>query len=133
MTPDSSAIVAAFAPWHPLHDRARRALRGIADLVAHAELETYSVLTRLPSPFKTEPPTVADYLQRRHPGERLVLPPARRRALLEELASNDLGGGRVYDALIAVTASHHGHELATCDRRATLTYERVGAAFKLLA
>lgn len=54
MTPDSSAIVAAFAPWHPLHDQARKALRGVADLVAHAELETYSatpVYERLGTPF----------------------------------------------------------------------------------
>lgn len=90
------------------------------------------MLTRLPSPFKTQPAAVAEYLRRRHPGERLVLAPARRRALLDELAMNDLAGGRVHDALIALTASHHGHELTTCDRRATLTYERVGASFALL-
>lgn len=61
-----------------------------------------------------------------------MLAPARRAALVDELASNDLAGGRVYDALIAVTASGHGHELATCDRRATVTYERVGASFTLV-
>jgi len=37
-----------------------------------------------------------------------------------------------YDALIAATASEHRLELLTCDRRASATYERFGARFKLL-
>jgi predicted nucleic acid-binding protein len=61
-----------------------------------------------------------------------VLAPARRAALVDELALERPRRRAVYDALIAVTASGHGHELATCDRRATVTYERVGASFTLL-
>lgn len=105
----------------------------MADLVAHAELETYSVLTRLPSPFRVRPETVAEYLRRRHPGARLVLPPARRKSLVDELARLGLAGGSVYDALIAATAAHHGHPLVTCDRRATTVYDCLGARFELLA
>lgn len=132
MTPDSSAIVAAFAPWHPLHDAARRALRGLSDLVAHAELEAYSVLTRLPSPFRADPSIVARYLRERHPGGRLVLPARARCAFVERLACAALAGGRAYDALIAATAAHHGHPLVTCDRRATAVYERLGTGFECL-
>jgi len=132
VTPDSSAIVAAFAPWHPLHDAARRALRGVGDLIAHAELETYSVLTRLPSPFRVQPAAVAEYLRRRHPGRRLVLPGLGRAAFVADLAAKGLAGGAVYDALIAATAAHHDQTLATCDRRATAVYERLGARFDLL-
>jgi len=132
LTPDSSAIVAAFAPWHPLHDAARRALRGIEDLVSHAELETYSVLTRLPSPFRVQPAAAAEYLRRRHPGRRLVLPRSGRTAFVTNLAGKGLAGGAVYDALIAATAAHHDQTLATCDRRATAVYERLGARFDLL-
>ena len=40
------------------------------------ELEIDSVLTRLPAPFRVEGELAADYLRRRHPGARLVLPAA---------------------------------------------------------
>lgn len=100
--------------------------------MAHAEIETYSVLTRLPPPFRAQPSVVADYLRRRHPGPRLVLPPSARGILVERLASDGLTGGVVYDALIAATAAHHDHPLVTCDQRAVQVYERVGAAFELI-
>jgi len=132
VTPDSSAIVAAFAPWHPLHRTARRKLRGIDDLVAHAELETYSVLTRLPAPFRVEGELAAYYLRRRHPGARLVLPAAGRVRLVTRLAMGAVSGGMVYDALIAATAADHGLTLLTCDRRAVPVYERLQAPFELI-
>ena len=133
MTPDSSAIIAAFAPWHPLHDQARLALRGVEDLIAHAELETYSTLTRLPAPFRVGPTLAAEYLRRRHSGERLVLPARERSAFADRLAHAGLAGGRVYDALIAATADHHDRVLISCDRRAVAVYERLGARIDLLA
>jgi len=108
-------------------------LRGIADLVAHAELETYSVLTRLPAPSRADPQLVAEYLRRRHPGARLVLDARSRRSLVGDLGARGLAGGRVYDALIAATAAHHGHELLSCDLRAANVYERLGTEFQLLA
>ena len=132
MTPDSSAIVAAFAPWHPLHDRAVAALRNVSDLVAHAELEAYSVLTRLPPPFRVDPGLAAEYLQRRFGGSRHVLPARERKRLVRRLAASDIAGGRVYDALIAATAAHRDLRLISCDRRASSVYDRVGAKFELL-
>src|SRR5580692_577666 len=54
-TPDSSVIVAAFASWNPHHEAALQALGDSRDLVTHAELESYSVLTRLPEPMRAEP------------------------------------------------------------------------------
>jgi len=131
LTPDSSAIVAGFASWHPLHERIRKALRGIEDLVAHAELETYSVLTRLPAPFRVEPALAAEYLSRRYPGGRLVLPAPARTGLISRLAAERIAGGPAYDALIALTAAEHNRAIVTCDRRATSVYERVGARFEL--
>ena len=132
MTPDSSALIAAFAPWHEHHEAARRALRSIEDLVAHAELETYSVLTRLPAPFRVSPGVVSDYLRRRHPGDRLVLSAAGRRDLIERLSGLSISGGTVYDALVAATAIHHGKRLVSCDRRATPVYEQLGADVELV-
>jgi len=132
LTPDSSAIVAAFAAWHPVHDRARRALRGVEDLVAHAELEAYSVLTRLPPPFRVEPALVSEYLRRRHPGARLVLPAAARTRLIDDLAQSAVSGGAVYDALIALTAQDNERVLVTCDERALSLYERLGVPVRAL-
>ena len=133
MTPDSSAIVAAFSPWHPQHRPALEALRGVTDLVAHAELEAYSVLTRLPAPFRAEPSIAAEYLRRRFPGARIVLPAAQRSSLVSRLAGAGVAGGKTYDALIGATAREAGRELLTCDRRAIAVYERVGARFQLIA
>jgi predicted nucleic acid-binding protein len=133
VTPDTSAIVAAFSPWHPQHGPAREALRDVRDLVAHAELEAYSVLTRLPAPFRAEPAIAAEYLRRRFPGSRIVLPAAQRRSLVSRLAAAGVAGGKAYDALIGATAREAGRELITCDRRATPVYERVGARFHVIA
>lgn len=132
MTADASAVVAAFSSWHPLHDDARKVLRRVRELVAHAELEAYSVLTRLPAPFRAEPALVAEYLRRRHPGARLVLDAGTRRSLVEQFAAQAVAGGRVYDALIATTAAQHGLELVSCDQRAVSVYRQMGARFVLL-
>ncbi|MGH2853907.1 MAG: hypothetical protein ACRDLF_06920, partial [Solirubrobacteraceae bacterium] len=55
VTPDSSVVIAAFASWNRHHEAAVEALGDARDLVAHVELESYSVLTRLPEPFRAQP------------------------------------------------------------------------------
>jgi predicted nucleic acid-binding protein len=129
VTPDSSVVIAAFASWNRHHEAAIEALAGddVRDLLAHAELETYSVLTRLPEPFRAEPAFVAEYLRRDFPGRRMVLPERERRNLLTRLASLSISGGAVYDAMAAATATHHGHGLLSCDRRAAPMYGRLDA------
>jgi predicted nucleic acid-binding protein len=126
LTPDSSVVIAAFASWHQHHEAAARALRDVRDLVGHVALETYSVLTRLPEPLRAEPALVARYLREDFSGERLLLAEPEQRALIGRLADLSISGGAVYDALVAVTAEHHGHRLISCDRRAAMTYERLG-------
>ena len=132
MTPDASVIVAAFGAWHGRHAEVIESIRGLNDLVAHAELEAYSVLTRLPERFRATGPFVARYLSERFPGARLSLDEVERRALVGRLAAEGITGGAVYDALITATASAHGHELLTLDARAARVYERAGAHFRLL-
>lgn len=132
MTPDASVIVAASAPWHGRHGEAARAVRGLADLVAHAELEAYSVLTRLPEGFRAVAPAVAQYLAERFPGRRMSLDEPERATLVSRLAGEGIAGGAVYDALIALTARAHDRELLTLDARAVGVYERLGARFVLL-
>jgi predicted nucleic acid-binding protein len=127
VTPDSSVVIAAFASWNQHHEAAVEALahHDARDLLAHAELESYSVLTRLPEPFRAEPALVADYLHRDFSGRRMVLPERERRNLLRRLASLSIAGGAVYDAMAAATAAHHGHGLLSCDRRAASVYSRL--------
>jgi predicted nucleic acid-binding protein len=126
VTPDSSVVIAAFSAWNEHHEAAIEALGDARDLVAHAELESYSVLTRLPEPLRAEPELVAEYLLEDFSGKRMVLGEAERRALIGRLALLSIAGGAVYDALVAVTAAHHGYRLLSCDRRAASTYDRLG-------
>jgi predicted nucleic acid-binding protein len=127
VTPDSSVVIAAFATWNRHHEAAIEALveNGIDDLVSHAELESYSVLTRLPEPFRAEPALVAEYLHMDYPGKRMVLPERPRRDLVRRLASRAIAGAAVHDAIVAATAAHHGHGLLSCDRRAAFSYNRL--------
>lgn len=123
LTPDSSVVIAAFASWNEHHDAAVRALGDVRDLVAHVELEAYSVLTRLPEPFRAAPDLVARYLREDFSGKRMVLAEPERRGLLDRLVGLSISGGAVYDAIVAVTADHHGQALLSCDRRAARTYD----------
>jgi predicted nucleic acid-binding protein len=127
VTPDSSVVIAAFATWNRHHEAAVRALteNDVRDLLAYAELESYSVLTRLPEPFRAEPVFVAEYLRQDYPGRRMILPERERRNLVTRLASLSIAGGAAYDAVVAATAAHHGHGLLSCDRRAATVYSRL--------
>jgi predicted nucleic acid-binding protein len=126
LTPDTSVVIAAFASWNEKHEAAIEALGDVRDLVAHVELEAYSVLTRLPEPLRAQPSLVAEYLREDFSGERMVLPGSERRTLVERLAGLSISGGAVYDATVAATADHHGRTLLSCDRRAARTYDRLG-------
>jgi predicted nucleic acid-binding protein len=134
VTPDSSVVIAAFSSWNEHHEAALEALAAerVTDLLAHVELECYSVLTRLPEPFRAEPVLVAEYLRRDFPGKRLVLPGRERRELLSRLAALSISGSAVYDAMAAATAAHHGHSLLSCDRRAASVYSRLDAEVSYL-
>lgn len=125
-TPDSSVVIAAFASWNEYHEAAIAALGDIRDLVAHVEIEAYSVLTRLPEPFRAQPATVRRYLTEDFSGRRMLLPEREWRTLIRKLADLEISGGAVYDAIIALTASHYSRRLLSCDRRATRTYETLG-------
>lgn len=125
MTPDSSVVIAAFGEWNTHHEAAIEALGDVRDLVSHVELETYSVLTRLPEPFCAAPALVAEYLREDFSGRRLALAERERRQVVERLAKLSISGGAVYDAIVGITAQRHGHRLLTCDRRATSTYRKL--------
>ncbi|PZS30235.1 MAG: VapC toxin family PIN domain ribonuclease [Pseudonocardiales bacterium] len=129
---DSSVVVACFGAWHENHAAALNVLEQGPLLPLHATLEAYSVLTRLPDPFRAAPATVAEFLRRTFPGPRLALDHKEHEALPTRLATLGVAGGAVYDALIAFTARAAGAELVTLDRRALGTYQRCGAPTRLL-
>jgi predicted nucleic acid-binding protein len=129
---DSSVVVAGFGAWHEHHSAAREALRERPGLPAHAALEAYSVLTRLPDPHRADAVVVAEFLRRQFGPRRLVLPAREHAALPGRLAAWGITGGAVYDALIGLTAAAAGAELHSLDARAKATYARCGVSARLL-
>ena len=94
-------------------------------LSGHALPETYSVLTRLPGDLRLAPADAARLIAERFV-EPLVLGQAPGGVLPDVLGRLGVGGGAVYDALVALAAVEHGASLATRDARARSTYETVG-------
>ena len=124
--------VAALTAWHVAHESARRAAAD-AVLPAHARVETYSVLTRIPPPHRLAPAFVAELLERRFPAADTVAPSAAlSRELVGRCGEHGVAGGAVYDALVGLTAREADILLLTRDERAARTYERVGVPFRLM-
>ena len=129
---DSSVVVAAFATWHEHHAIASGAMAGRPRLVAHAAVEAYSVLTRLPPPHRAHPSIVHTFITERFSEPFLVLSETGYQELLAAVAAGQILGGPAYDALIAFTAAKHQATLLSLDRRAVATYEAVGASVEQL-
>jgi predicted nucleic acid-binding protein len=129
---DTSVAVAAFATWHEKHAVARAVVDSGARLVAHCGVETYSVLTRLPSPHRAPADVVSMFLENRFPGAWLSLPPKACAALVSRLAAAGIVGGASYDGLVAAAAVHAGATLASCDHRAIRTYDAIGVRYRLV-
>jgi predicted nucleic acid-binding protein len=129
---DSSVVIAAFATWHSAHEEAAEVVRNAPELPAHAGLEAYSVLTRLPDPNRANPATVRAFLARAFPNDWLVLPGAEMSGLIAEFAECGVAGGATYDGLIAATARAAGATLVTCDRRARSVYDRLGVSVRFV-
>jgi predicted nucleic acid-binding protein len=71
-------------------------------------------------------------LDRAFPEEPLTLSPTGHRAMIACLARAEVGGGRIYDAVIGATAAEADVLLLTADRRALSTYALVGANVELV-
>ena len=115
---DSSVVIAAFASWHEHHAIARKAMTGRPRLIAHAAVESYSVLTRLPPPHRASPAIVHSFITERFTDPFLTLSESGYQELLATVAAGQILGGPAYDALIAFTAAEHNATLVSLDRRA---------------
>src|SRR4249919_2941779 len=121
---DSSVVIAGLLSWHEFH---KRALQSLEKAMAARRLlipfpvlvESYSVMTRLPSPHRLRP-EVAHQLLHESLGETRVVGLSSRKAwtFLGEWAATSTAGGRVYDAVIASAALEaHATELLTLNPR----------------
>lgn len=95
-------------------------------------VETYSVLTRLPSGLAVAPGLAAKTLAARFHGSVLRLGDEQRASLLPRLADAGVLGGASYDGLVALEAKSHSEVLLTLDERAQVTYQRLGAPFSVI-
>jgi predicted nucleic acid-binding protein len=130
---DTSVAVALLVGDHVHHESTSRAVGARRlGLAGHAAFETFSVLTRLPSPVRRVPRVVAELIGANFPDTRF-LSAAHAGRLVAELASAGLGGGAIYDALVGATAREHGVRLATRDRRATETYRVLGVEIEIVS
>jgi hypothetical protein len=125
-------VIAAFATWHEHHSIARKAMAGRPRLIAHAAIESYSVLTRLPPPHRAHPSIVHAFISERFTEPFLALSETGYLQLLATVAAGQILGGPAYDALIAFTAVEHQVTVLSLDQRATPTYEAVGATVEQL-
>jgi predicted nucleic acid-binding protein len=116
--PDSNVMIKALAQWQADHQIARDEIEGrlrageAMVLAGHAVLETFSVLTRMPAPYRISPSQAlraisGDYLER---GSFVALEAEAYPDLLADLAARRVAGGRTYDAVIARCA-----EMASVD------------------
>ncbi len=122
IAPDSSVVIAALAPWHELHGRARTALaEDEVGLPAHVAFETTSALSRMPKGLRIAPAVVLEAL-RSFPDPWWALDAAGLRDALEHAVAAGVRGGALYDALIAATAAMHGAQVLSADRRALAAY-----------
>lgn len=130
---DTSVAVALTVADHEHHEATFEALgeRRIG-LAGHAAFETFSVLTRLPPPARRTSATVARLLHATFPHTRFLSAQATA-SLLGRLASGDIAGGAIYDALVGAAAAEHRVTLATRDRRAMDTYRSLDVAIELVA
>jgi len=124
-------LLSVLASWHPRRDDVRRVIQPPVPTVGHCVVEVYSVLTRLPEPFRVAGAVAAQALDMLL-GEVIVLEPAELGTLPGILAAYGVTGGATYDGLIAATVAAHGGRLLTLDARAAGTYRACGATFELL-
>ncbi|MQB02297.1 MAG: PIN domain-containing protein, partial [Actinobacteria bacterium] len=118
---------------HEAHEQTLEALDGrVLGLAGHAWFETFSVLTRLPSPARRSAREVIRILEHNFPESRF-LPASAARALIERLHDVGAAGGAVYDVLVGAAAAAHNLPLVSRDQRAGDLYRALRVDVELIA
>lgn len=130
---DTSVAVPLLIARHESHAAVSASWVGrTGSLSGQALAETYSVLTRLPGDLRLTPRDAVRLLAARF-GRPLLLPARTARRVPGLLADLEIGGGAVYDALVALAARDAGRVLATRDARARPTYRTIGVEIEILS
>jgi predicted nucleic acid-binding protein len=116
---DSSCLIALLADWHVQHRRTlvsyeQWLAKGAQPVIpVHAILECFSVLTRLPAPYRSMPETAKLALEQTFSRTAIIpgLGPEAAWSAVDMLSRLGLGGGRVYDAAIAQCVAEAGATL----------------------
>jgi predicted nucleic acid-binding protein len=128
-------MVAAVCEWHERHAAARGEierrlqLRHALLVPGPALVEAYSVLTRLPAPYRLSPTDALAVLEANFVGgARIVaLDAASYRRLLRRAPTAGIFGGRIYDAVIAECAlREQGTALLTFNAMHFLSFRAAG-------
>jgi predicted nucleic acid-binding protein len=129
---DTSVVVPGLSPWHERHDSCRSVLDEKPRIVGHALVECFSVLTRLPAPYRMPAQLASELLISNFGQPSLVMAAEDLGRFVASLPQYRVSGGAVYDALIGATAAQAGAVLLSLDARAARAYEAVGAEVRLL-
>ena len=112
---DTSCVIALCQTWHVAHSRAVNALRQRSlsrqrlVLPVHVLLESFSVLTRMPEPERLSPSQAEELLTTNFASAEIAqLSPHTGWHAIRELARRNIGGGTLYDAIIAMAALDAG-------------------------
>lgn len=116
---DTSCLIPLLCKWHAVHEETQAVcndLRGRNTPIiipAHALLECYSVLTRMPARYRFLPSQAYEILLDNFSQDVEIAPntPAMVWSVLGELSRRGLGGGLTYDAAIARTVREAGATL----------------------
>lgn len=123
---DTSVAVPALVADHEHHRACAAFVRAERPgLGGHAVVETYSVLTRLPVGLRLSRAQAVEVIRRAFPEQPHPSLKAAR-AFVTTAAAAGIGGGAVYDALVALAAREAGRGLVTRDERAMSTYQTMG-------
>lgn len=123
---DTSVAVPLLMLQHPAHASVDAwSLDRELCLTAHSLAETYSVLTRLHGAATIPAGDAVRMIDDRF-STVLALEASTTVTVHKYLAQQQISGGAVYDALVALAAKAHGAILATRDNRARGTYAALG-------
>lgn len=129
---DTSVAVALLVEDHQAHADCRTAVAGYRlGLAGHALFETMSVVSRLPAPHRRSMAAVHRAVRASFP-DSVFLSPRGSLQAAADMARLGIGGGAIYDALVAAAALEHDATLATRDTRALPTYTAMGADVRVL-
>ena len=125
---DTLVAVPLLLANHPDHAHVMSWAKGKRlGFAGHAIFETYAVLTRLPIDSRLVPAQAQRLIAQYEEAEP---PPVSNQEAIRIMATHNISGGQVYDALVALATS--SQKLVTRDRRALDLYSKLGVEVEMI-